>query len=63
MKHQMEEEERLKQKADTKNQMWEDIAKQLVDKDEKRRLEYEEFLKEKRMIDQIVATIHEEDQR
>jgi hypothetical protein len=39
------------------------LANQLKEKEANRKQEYEKFLKEKQMVDQIVQKIQEEDQR
>ena len=52
------------------NQRWEEsvryqeqLEKQLAEKERRKQEAYEEFLKEKLMIDEIVRKIYEEDQR
>lgn len=40
-----------------------DLQEQMKIKEEKSKIEYENFLKEKLMIDEIVRKIHDEDQR
>lgn len=49
-------------KLDQQQNVKEDIAQQLKDKESQRAREYQEFLREKAMIDDIVNSIHEEDQ-
>lgn len=41
----------------------EELEKQLIEQERKKQEAYEEFLKEKLMIDEIVRKIYEEDQR
>lgn len=40
-----------------------ELELQLVEKERRRQEAYEEFLKEKLLVDEIVRKIHEEDQR
>lgn len=41
----------------------EELEKQLIEQEKQKQKAYEEFLKEKLMIDEIVRKIYEEDQR
>ncbi|XP_014767815.1 meiosis-specific nuclear structural protein 1 isoform X1 [Octopus bimaculoides] len=56
---QMKEEQRILEKRLYQEQ----LDQQMEEQKEKKRLMYEEFLKEKLMIDEIVRKIHEEDQK
>ncbi len=48
---------------DLREQVKQDIAQQLHMRDLQKQKEYEDFLREKRMIDEIVTRIHHEDQK
>ena len=60
-----EEEERRKteEQYHEKVRYHQELEKQLEEQEKKRQEDYEEFLKEKLMIDEIVRKIHEEDER
>lgn len=71
MKHMKEEAERAEREAVEKNaakvvekqRYKEDLTRQLEEKEYARQKAYEEFLKEKLIIDEIVRKIYEEDQK
>lgn len=60
---QMVEREKDKQRWEESVRYQNELEKQLMEKEKKKQEAYEEFLKEKLMIDEIVRKIYEEDQR
>lgn len=62
-KQEAELQDREFKRGEDKQKMLQDIAQQLRDKEALKQQQYEEFLKEKKMIDDIVTKIHEEDQK
>ena len=57
------EEERERKRWEESVQYKQKLEKQLCEQERMKQAQYEEFLKEKLMIDEIVRKIHEEDQR
>ena len=57
------EREKEKQRWEESVHYQEQLEKQLAEKERRKQEAYEEFLKEKLMIDEIVRKIYEEDQR
>ena len=55
--------EKMKQRWEESVQYKEELERQLGEKEHSKQKAYEEFLKEKLMIDEIVRKIYEEDQR
>lgn len=59
----MEKEKQEQKKYEEVARYQQELERQLEEKDRKRQEAYEEFLKEKLMVDEIVRKIYEEDQR
>ena len=59
----MEEERREKEKIGGKFKYQHDLEKQIEEQIERQQVAYEEFLKEKLMVDEIVRKIYDEDER
>lgn len=57
------EREKEKQRWEESVRYQEQLEEQLTEKEKRKQVAYEEFLKEKLMIDEIVRKIYEEDQR
>lgn len=57
------EREKEKQRWEESVRYQHELEKQLIEKEKRKQEAYEEFLKEKLMIDEIVRKIYEEDQR
>ena len=58
-----EEERKLVERYQESVRYQQELEKQLEEQERRKQEDYEEFLKEKLMIDEIVRKIHEEDER